>query len=362
MKTHFIISIKIISAILCIIMFCSCGNSRTLKTEEITDKITQTAVIIKTDYDSNEDFTYFLERFSPSFTVPGLLEGVIPQGFAYIDATEQYAVSGYYEDEKFPSVLMLIDGKSGEMSSYHPLKDVGGESYFGHAGGMCASEDYIYITSESTCYMIKISTVSAAKSGEALQFENNFKLNTKGSFAAYFDNVLWTGDFIESSDKEREAVKNPVTTQSGETFYAFCEGYILVDGAPAVSNINSEKNGYTPDYMLAIPEQVQGMCLTPAGKMIFSTSYGRKNNSFIYIFENVLESEKIGKISINGKDVDLLACGSENLSEKITALPMAEGIVSNYDGVTVIFESGAEKYRRHGGKYPTDKAFTIFID
>ncbi len=350
-------TIKILCLVFSIILLCSCGNTRVLRTKEITDKITQTAVVTKTDITDIEDYKIFFKNFKSDFIIPGLFEGIIPQGICYISKTDTFAVSGYYEDGLFPSMLMLISAKTGKFTKAFPLQNVDGKDYFGHAGGIAASDDYIYITSESTCYIFEIDSLEKLKNGETLKFKSNFKLNTKGSFACFYNDILWTGDFIESSDKARECAKKITTLTSGETFYAYCEGYVLKDGLPDIKKINSENNGYIPDYMIAIPEQVQGMCFTHSGKLVFSTSYGRKNNSKIYVYEDVLLTDRVGTYTIDGTEIDLLACGSNLLKETIIAPPMAEGIVQVDSSQYIIFESGAEKYRNHRGKYPTDTAY-----
>ncbi len=349
--------IKISALLTAVILLSSCGNGKVLKTKEITDKITQTTVVTESDIKEIEDFKAFFKEFKADFTIPGLFEGIIPQGFCYIGKLDLYAVSGYYEDEAFPSMIMLIDAQTNKFTKAFPLQNVDGNDYFGHAGGLASSEDYVYITSEDTCYIFEINRLNELKNGEALKFESNFKLNTKGSFACYNDGVLWTGDFIESSDSARESARKVTTLGSGETFYAYCEGYVLKDGLPDVKKINSQTNGYIPDYMIAIPEQVQGMAFTNSGKLLFSTSYGRKNNSKIYVYEDVLLTERVGIYTIDGKEINLLACSNDLLKETIIAPPMAEGIVQAENGQYIIFESGAEKYRNHRGKYPTDTAF-----
>ena len=354
--------IKIISVLIALVILCSCGNNKVLKTKEITDKITQTAVVTKTDITEIEEYEEFFKDFKAEFIIPGLFEGIIPQGICYIGELDSYAVSGYYEDGIFPSMLMLINSKTGKLTKAFPLQNVDGKGYSGHAGGLAASEDYIYITSESTCYICEIESLKKLKNGEVLQFESNFKLNTLGSFACYNDGVLWTGDFIESSDKGRESSRKITTLGSGETFYAYCEGYILKNGLPDVKKINSETTGYISDYMLAIPEQVQGMSFTDSGKLVFSTSYGRKNNSKIYVYDDVLLTERIGTYNIEETEIDLLACSSDLLKETIIAPPMAEGIAQGEKGQYIMFESGAEKYRNHRGKYPTDTAFKSMIE
>ena len=353
---------RITSLFISIILLCSCSNTKVLKTKEITDKITQTAVVTETDIEEIEDYKYFFKDFKADFTIPGLFEGIIPQGICYIGELDAFAISGYYEEGLFPSILMLVDAKSGEFTKAFHLQNVDGKDYSGHAGGLTASEDYIYITSENTCYICEIDSLKELKNGDTLQFESNFKLNTFGSFACYNEGVLWTGDFIESSDKGRESSRKITTLGSGETFYAYCEGYILKDGLPDVKKINSETTGYIPDYLLAIPEQVQGMSFTISGKMIFSTSYGRKNNSKIYIYDDVLLTERIGTYTVEETEIDLLACSSDLLKETIIAPPMAEGITQGEKGQYIIFESGAEKYRNHRGKHPTDTAFKANIE
>ncbi len=354
--------IKITGLFLALILLCSCGNTEVLKTKEITDKITQTKVVLKSDITEIEEYKKFFKDFKPDFTIPGLLEGIIPQGICYIGQLNLYAVSGYFEDGLLPSMLILIDAKTGKFTKTLPLQDVDGKDYFGHAGGLACSENYVYITSEDSCCIFSINSLKSNENGEPLKFESNFKLNTSGSFACFNDGVLWTGDFVESDDSARKNARNITTLSSGETFYAYCEGYILKDGLPDVKKINSQTNGYIPDYLLAIPEQVQGMTFTDSGKIIFSTSYGRKNDSKIYVYDDVLLSERVGIYTIDGTEIDLLACSNNLLKETIIAPPMAEGIVDGENGQYIIFESGAEKYRNHRGKYPTDTAFKVNIE
>ena len=326
-------AIKLSACILALLMLSSCGNTKVIKTKDITDKITQTSVIEKTDVYEIDDYGTFFNNFKESFLVPGLYEGIIPQGVCFDETTGYLLITGYYEDGLYPSMVMCVDQKTGKFISAHPLSNTEGEPYYGHAGGVAASQNTVYITTDSQCYTFSSSILKETKSNEEIRFTGKFKLNTLGSFACISNNILWTGDFIESDDKEREKVTNVTTLNNGETFYAYCEGYILEDGLPSVNKINNDSNGYIPDYFLAIPEQVQGMAFTKTDKIIFSTSYGRKNDSKIYIFDDVLISEKVGAIKVDGKNVDLFACNNESLVKEIVAPPMAEGLAEHYDGI-----------------------------
>ncbi len=354
--------IKVICVITAICTFSSCSTVKTVKTKELIDKITQTAVISETPYITNDTFSEFNKSFRESYIVPGLLEGVIPQGMCYDETTGYILITGYYEGGKFPSVIMALNEKDGKFIGAYPLKNTEGDDCFGHVGGIASSQNTVYITTEGQCYTFPAQNLNNLKSGSPIQFQSKFKLNTRGSFACIYNNILWAGDFIQSSDKAREEIKDVLTLPSGETFYAFCEGYKLVDGLPDIRMINSESNGYIPDYMLAIPEQVQGMAFTKTNKIIFSTSYGRKNNSLIYVFDDILINEKSGTKIIDGKEVDLFACANANKLQEIVGLPMSEGMGNAPDKVYLLFESGAHKYRSGGGKYPTDKLFYTTIE
>ena len=224
--------IKIISLFFCIIFLSSCGSKEILKTKDITDRITQTKVILQSEINEKEEFEEFLNEFSPSFTVPGLLEGVIPQGICYNALLDSYIISNYYEDGAFPSVITIVNAETGKLEKALFLQYDDGTNYTGHAGGVACSDEYIFISSDGQCFTISLVAIIKAENYERIRFESNFKLNTKGSFAAFSDDILWFGDFIESDDKTKGSSTLTTTLDNGETFYAYCEGYSLENGLP----------------------------------------------------------------------------------------------------------------------------------
>ena len=132
---------------------------------------------------------------------------------------------------------------------------------------------------------------------------------------------------------------------------------MLKDGLPKIEKINSTHDGYVPDIMLAIPEQVQGMTRTLTGGFIFSTSYGRKNNSVIKVFNDVTEGDKVGTVTVDGNEIDLFVCDELEMKNSYVAPPMSQGIESVNGTIFLLFESGASKYRSGGGKNPVDTLF-----
>lgn len=356
---------KLLCLALTIIFICSlpsCTNKDVVESTEISNKITQSSVILTNRINENNSYATFLKEFTPSHLVPGLLEGVIPQGICYDETSGYLLITGYYEDGAYPSVIMVLNEATGEFINAYSLKTVEGKDYFGHVGGIASSKNTVYVVSEGECYTFPADELLKTVNTTYIQFQGHFKLNTKGSFACYHNETLWVGDFVESDEKALKEIKDITTLESGETFYAYCEGYILINGLPNADKINSESTGYIPDYMLAIPQQVQGMAFTKTGKIIFSTSYGRKNDSVLYIFNDMLSQEKHGIKLIDNKEVDFYACSNEYLSTDIIAPPMSEGLANSPDKIYIMFESGAEKYRCGGGKYPTENLYTTIIE
>lgn len=356
---------RLIGLLCCIVslsLLCSCDTTSVVRSRKTTDKITQTAVVKKSNITEQDEYQDFFKNFKKSFVTPGLYEGIIPQGICYDEENDLFLITGFYDNDEFPSMIFVIKGNDGTLLSYHPLKDINGEDYFGHVGGVATSHNTIYISSNLNCLTIPLSTIKSTPSGTPIQIHGKFKTNTSASFLTIHNNILWIGDFVRSRDRERESVDYIFTLPSGETFYAFCEGYILEDGLPSTKKINSESNGYIPDYMIAIPEQVQGIAFTKTDKIMFSTSYGRRKDSKIYIYKDIFTSDKVGQRQIDGKNIDLYACDSKSLIEEINAPPMAEDLAIHPDGIYVHFESGARKYRNSGGKYTVDCAYVTTIE
>ncbi|MBR3789069.1 MAG: hypothetical protein IKJ86_03655 [Clostridia bacterium] len=348
---------SLISLLLVVSMLTSCSGKKILKTKDIVDNISATNVVLYDFISENEEFNEFSKMFTSSYTTPGLYEGIIPQGLCYNFNMDWIIISGYYEDKTFPSMLMVLDAKTGSLLKSVKLQNVDGSMYYVHAGGIASSGSYIFVTSDYSARTIAIETLKKAKDGDIVQFTSDFKINTIGSFVNVYSEILWVGDFIESTPEERSKVENVTTINSGETFYAYCEGYNLKDGLPKIDKINSTRDGYVPDIMLAIPEQVQGMTRTLSGGFIFSTSYGRKNNSVIKVFNDVTEGDKAGTVMVDGVEVDLYACDELETKITYTAPPMSQGIESVNGTIYLLFESGAAKYRQGGGKYPVDTLF-----
>lgn len=344
---------------LCLISFTACGV-KTLKSGEVSSVLTQTKVIFSELPMERKDYSEFFDIARPVLFIPGLYEGFVPQGLCYSPENELLIISGYYPEQACASRLAVIDNRTGELVLSVGLLYADGEEYFGHAGGVACSENTVFVTSEENAYYVSLSTLKNAENNANIKFEGSFKLLTRGSFANCQDGVLWIGDFVEDKKSQRESAKNITTLSSGETLYAWCEGYKLFKGKPDESR-KTEDGGIAPNCILAIPLEIQGMTRLSGGEFVFSSSFGRKNDSKIIVCEDVFlkdahETKTIGELS-----VPVFCFSEDTILKEYNAIPMSQGIDVVGDKLFLLFESGADIYRNGGGKFPTDYLLEIDI-
>ena len=101
----------------------------------------------------------------------------------------------------------------------------------------------------------------------------------------------------------------------------------------------------TPDYVLSIPDEIQGMTKLESGEFVLSRSYGRNNKSSLLLYRGVLDSNPDRTVRINGKEVPLWFLDSETSVKSITAPPMLESLERADGNVLALFESAADPYR-----------------
>ena len=166
---------KILICLLILSMLSSCDTTKVLKTKSITTELTQERVITKSNILQQEDYASFFNNFISSFTVPGLFEGIIPQGICYDEINGDFLITGYFEDAEYPSMIICVDGESGELLSYHTLKNTEGKDFFGHVGGIAISQNTVYVVNSGECYTLPLTDIDGSKNAP-LQFKGKFKL------------------------------------------------------------------------------------------------------------------------------------------------------------------------------------------
>lgn len=291
--------------------------------------------------------------------IPGLNEDVVPQGLAYWPEQNWLLISGYV-DNGTASTLTMVDAGTGSVVKRVFLNKEDGKPYTGHAGGVAVSAKHAWISSEERAYWIPLAALTAAGADAKVQFGGSFLTGTRASFNSYADGILWVGEFYSLPDYPVDP-SHTLRNNEPSQYYAWVEGYVL-DKATDQPSSGGGEGAVAPDYILSIPDQVQGMTLT-SEHVILSQSYGRAKDSYLkkYTKPN-LAGEPHQRVDVGGKSVPVWFLDRKNLSKEEGALkvpPMSEGIVT--DGVNrlfILFESGALKYRS-GGSAPMERMRVI---
>lgn len=261
---------------------------------------------------------------------PGLGDGFICQGICAYEAGGKILVSGYMKDDS-ASRIYVTD--TSDNSYYVSLNKANGEAFTGHAGGIAVYGNTVYIASGEKVHLVSLTDLMKAENGSAINIQGSIGVNNSASFIYADDNYIYVGEF---HDGGKYVTEHPFYDPDSGLNYAIAsrypvEEFILRDDGGGDEHIA------TPDRIYSIPNKVQGICFTPDGKIVMSTSYGL-SDSVYYIYDESKATDS-GR-TIDGAPVYLLGkCESE-----FTGPAMAEGL-DHYNGkVITLTESASDKY------------------
>ena len=341
---------KILSILLCLVMVfsiiplsVSASDTNVTTSMTISGGITDIFYTIKNFFDSilgflGGDKRVDVENFTEMpFEVPGLQDDFIPQGICYVEELDMFAVSGYMPDDENGnerySRIYLVNPDTNESKMFIINK------FTGHAGGIASDGKDIWVSSGgSTTSNGKIyhftTDMFSGESGSTVKYDGYFSVPVKGSVLYCDGEKLWVSEFY-NNDKDSNKVNKE---HHKGTNHAWSCGYDLP------LNVDySAKETKTPDVILSIPDKVQGMAKDDDGNIVFSTSYGRRNDSRMYVFEPYTEWDN-DTVSILGTDVPLHIAKKKNRIIRFKMPTLMEGLDYNDGKLYVIFESGANEY------------------
>ena len=247
---------------------------------------------------------------------PGLSDGFVCQGICELDGKGKILVSGYMKD-KDASRIYVTDT---DNNSYYVSLSKDGKSFTGHAGGIATHGDKIYVASGKAVHILSVDDVLNAECGDVLSFNESIPVNNSASFIYADDSYVYVGEF---HDGGAYVTDHKYETAEG-THHAIVSRY-------------SHDDLTTPDRIYSIRNKVQGICFTPDGKVVMSTSYGLTDSVYyVYSESDAVDSGE----TLDGAPVYYL---DKCLSE-IKGPAMAEGL-DYYDGkIITLTESASDKY------------------
>ena len=247
---------------------------------------------------------------------PGLSDGFVCQGICSVDGTDKILVSGYMKD-KTPSRVYVTDTDS---NSYYVELSRSGKEFTGHAGGISMNGDTVYIANGSRLYSFPLTALLDASEGQTVEIGEGVEVNNSASFCYADDKYVYVGEF---HDGGKYVTEHPYETAEG-THYAIVSRYTHDDLT-------------APDKIYSIRDKVQGICFTPDGKVVMSTSYGLKDSHY-YVY-NEADARDSGEV-LDGAPVYYL----EECQKDVKGPAMAEGLDYLDGKIITLTESASDKY------------------
>lgn len=247
---------------------------------------------------------------------PGLSDDFVCQGIAASEENDVFIVSGYMKNKTNSRIYITNE----ENASYYVKLERNGKVFTGHVGGIAITGDNVYIANGKKIYTVSLSDILNAKNGDIIDVGDGVSVNNSASFVYTDETYLYVGEF---HDGGAYVTDHPYETNEG-TNYAIVSRYKLTD-LP------------TPDKVYSIRNKVQGICFTPDGRVIMSTSYGLTDT--IYYIYNEAEATDSGK-TLDGAPVYYL----DKLVDKVKGPAMGEDL-DYYNGkIITLTESASNKY------------------
>ena len=274
-------------------------------------------------------YSDFYRKADREFTIPGLNDDCVPQGFDYIPEEEAFLMCGYMSDDTASRVYLIDkDGKA----SYALMKEEDGSDYTGHTGGISHFDKFLYVTHDAGLNVYLLDNLLSGK-GELVKIgEVPTYLDPAWSYI-YGDYIL-VGTFYKSGSYETPAEQR-ITTPAGDQNTSLAAVFRLDATLPLGVDP-------TPVAAISTPGCVQGFCVTDTGEVALSTSWGI-NSSILYLYD----TEKLtvqSTFTVNGVEVPLLYMDSASLARTVKAPPMSEGILCIDGRLYVLNESACNKY------------------
>lgn len=221
------------------------------------------------------------------------------QGLCY--TPDYILMTAYSESETEHGSLMVFDRETGEFLVTLAMRrnsHLGGVAYDGKNVWICHSE---------------------AKTLERLSYASIQKIAKSG--AKYYVDV--------SGITEEYLLKNTpscITCYGGRIWVA--THVVVFEGTMISYSFDEESRALIPLREYQIPKCVQGIAFDSDGSVYFSTSYGRKNSSYLVAYTSLLELRK---------DPDEPAI-------EVEMPPCSEEMAFVDDRLLILFESASQKY------------------
>ena len=283
---------------------------------------------------NGKSYKDFYTHATKEFEVPGLDDGLVPQGLDYHEESQNFFVSGYMKEEDSASRIYVV----GDQVKYFTLK-LDGEDFFGHAGGVAVYGDYGYLVGDKKLQVFNINDALALENGQSLDILASFDAPNGADFINIQDGKVYLGEFYHEK-KYPTSENHHITTSDNQTNYAITFVYNIQDSnsVPYHFDINN------PSFAISTTEKIQGLCLSPNGKIVLSSSWSIPD-SHLLVYKPFSQIEPQTFTFNDSKDIDLYVLDGSNLLKSLVLPSMSEEVTLLGNKVFIIFENACTKWK-----------------
>ena len=284
----------------------------------------------------------FFVNSDPEYVTPGLYDGLVPQGYAYVEENQVYLQCGYMTDGVSASRIYVSNTEDTSDTYFVELYTADGQPYTGHTGGLASSSGFVWLCNDgegddNCIWVFSLAELLDHQDGKVV-LKTKFQPENRAACCFSDGNYLWTAEFY---DGEKYVTKD--THAFGENNALACAYKIDTESEFGLEFETVDENQiFTPVLALSITDLVQGFAKT-ADSFMLSTSYGVKA-SHLYFYPDTTSEAADASISVNGKDVPVYFLDDEAIKKDVLMPPMSEEIFVKDDRVFVLFESACKKY------------------
>ena len=292
-------------------------------------------------------FNDFFGNAEAEYVIPGLYEGVVPQGYAYDAENNVYLQCGYMADGESASRIYVTAAENTKNTRYIELFTADGKPYTGHTGGITAGNGLVWLANDgegddNCVWVLSLSDLLAVEDGGKITLTTKFQSESRAACCFVDDKYLWVGEFNDGEKYVTDA-SHRFEVSGGENFALVCAYPLDADSEYGIAFTEVDgKDVFTPALALSVTNLVQGFTRTPNG-FVLSTSYGL-NLSHLYFHEDVTTGTPDGTLAVNGADVPVYFLDADSLTDDVSAPPMSEEIFVRDGRLYVLFESACQKY------------------
>lgn len=273
----------------------------------------------------------FYDNASQALAIPGISQGFVPQDLDYFDKSSEWLFSGYMDDGS-PSPIYRSSNRTATVR--FTVQEPDGTIYDGHGSGITSNSDNVFLTCEGGYLVFAADDIANVPDGGMVRAIGEVDLEFSPAFLNIENSILYAGNFYFPEKYETPAEHRIFTSDGNENpavMYAYPRS-------------NDARFGYGSQAVCvySIPAMVQGMCTTPSGQMVFSTSYGLRSSRLLFFDVGLLEQN--GTFHADGRDVPLYVFDTRSLTGSVEAPPMTEGIESHDERIYIAEESASNKY------------------